>query len=114
MSIAERRKCEHPGCNSLGRNKGKYNGKTIYDRFCEQHHRLSASSLSVRRHIDNTSCDVCGWDKAACDRHRIIPELGYKEGNVKILCPNCHRLVTLGILDVGSMSIDSDALSVSA
>lgn len=40
-------------------------------------------------------CSNCGWDKAQCDMHHIIPKS--KGGtdsydNLTWLCPNCHRL----------------------
>lgn len=90
--------CEFKGCDRLGRNKGKYKNITIYDRFCDKHHRLRYSKNSVRQHkdfrllIDNKKCERCGWDKAYCDRHRKDPKKGYTRENVIVLCPNCHRL----------------------
>jgi len=101
MSIYERKKCLIDGCNSLCRNKGMINGKNIYGNKCARHHR-SGSKDPIKQHIinrmENKICENCGWDKAYCDRHRITPELGYIKENVKILCPNCHRLATVGIL----------------
>ena len=100
----KRRKCEFPNCNNLGRNKGIYKGNTRYDRFCEMHHRLrykiSNERLSYlgKIKIDNSKCEICGWDKAYCDRHRLNPKIGYKKENIKVLCPNCHRLATIGLL----------------
>lgn len=41
-------------------------------------------------------CSICGWNKATCDIHHILPR---KSGgtddnsNLVILCPNCHRMV---------------------
>jgi hypothetical protein len=96
-----KRKCEYIGCEKLGRNKGFYKGKTRYDRFCELHHRLrykiSDERLSFfgKGKIENKKCEICGWDKAFCDRHRINPKKGYIKENIKILCPNCHRLETI-------------------
>ncbi len=40
-------------------------------------------------------CSKSGWNKDASDIHRIIPSSQgglYVEGNVVVLCPNCHRL----------------------
>jgi DNA-directed RNA polymerase subunit RPC12/RpoP len=41
------------------------------------------------------SCFICGWDKAACDIHHIIPKKqggSNKHNNLTYVCPNCHRL----------------------
>jgi len=35
-------------------------------------------------------CSACGWE-GECDRHREEPSKGYVPGNVRVLCPNCHR-----------------------
>jgi len=95
----KRLECSFVGCKKLGRNKGSYKGKTRYDHLCEIHHRLrchpdnpSGNLYYWKKLIENTKCEKCGWDKAPCDRHRINPKLGYVRENVKILCPNCHRL----------------------
>lgn len=92
-----RRPCIIKDCPRLGRNKGHWKGHTIYDRFCEIHHRLKLgknpfSSFNIKKDILNNKCEECGWDKASCDRHRIDPKQGYYRENVKVLCPNCHRL----------------------
>lgn len=51
-----------------------------------------------RSSIPNKKCELCGWNKAPCDRHRIDNKKGYFAENVKVLCPNCHRLVTLNVI----------------
>jgi hypothetical protein len=95
----ERKKCCVEGCNSLGRNKGiSRTGKTIYDRYCDKHHRLRSKNPWGRIGIPNNKCSICGWDKAPCDRHRINKEIGYIKENIRVLCPNCHRLQSLGQL----------------
>lgn len=41
-------------------------------------------------------CAICGWNKASCDVHHIIPvSYGGKNEitNLITLCPNCHRMV---------------------
>lgn len=50
-------------------------------------------SLAVIRKHGNF-CSVCGWDKARCDVHHIVPvSEGGKNiiSNGLVLCPNCHR-----------------------
>jgi len=45
------------------------------------------------------ACMSCGWDKAKCDIHHIVPRRDGGEmtlGNGIILCPNCHRLTENG------------------
>ncbi|WP_369826963.1 HNH endonuclease signature motif containing protein [Nitrosovibrio sp. Nv6] len=49
---------------------------------------------AVRR-TKGSSCTRCGWDKATCDVHHIIPRC--KGGlntvtNGEVICPNCHRI----------------------
>lgn len=97
-----RNKCKVEGCDRLGRNKGQTNGVSRYGSVCQIHHKKGKLGLTgLSKHFENTSnienkkCERCGWDKAPCDRHRIDPKLGYVEGNVEILCPNCHRIETL-------------------
>jgi hypothetical protein len=87
--------CSTPGCGNLARNKGRSeSGAQRFDHVCHRCHRQAETSPKYV--VDNSKCELCGWDKAPCDRHRIKPEAGYRRGNVIVLCPNCHRLVTLG------------------
>ena len=40
-------------------------------------------------------CFNCGWDKAHCDIHHIVPSSAGgldSHDNLTVLCPNCHRL----------------------
>jgi hypothetical protein len=101
--------CLVEGCSRLQANKGLMKcgpnmGKKMYSKFCDMHRRMSFSSkvspseFFKHKSVPNDKCSVCGWDKGPCDRHRIIPEKGYCEGNVIIFCPNCHRLQSLGLL----------------
>jgi hypothetical protein len=95
----ERPTCQEEGCGRRARNKGLYKGKRRYGRFCEQHHKGVSTRwrFDQEEQIDNTSCSRCGWDRAPCDRHRVDPTKGYVRENVKVLCPNCHRLEHLGL-----------------
>lgn len=105
--MKKRVKCFIEDCIKLGRNKGYDNfGNRVWDRYCEMHHRLRTEKGKEHikwlkagiQKLSNKKCEVCGWDKGPCDRHRIVKEHGYKKENVIILCPNCHRLSTLGLL----------------
>ena len=98
-----RRKCSIQDCDRPTRNKGFYKGKTRYGNICEIHHKRDGNNELIKRilnPISNKKCEICGWDKAYCDRHRIISKLGYTHKNVKVLCPNCHRLATIGLLKI--------------
>ena len=101
-----RGECLIENCISLQRSKGMLNGKNYFDRFCNKHHRIRFGveefpvNLNMKRNLDNTKCKRCGWSEGPCDRHRLIPEKGYVEGNVVSLCPNCHRLVTLNLISL--------------
>lgn len=91
-----RKKCKLENCDRLVRSKGLYKGQKRFDNVCSFHH--SGTEPYYKYKIENSKCELCGWDEAPCDRHRLIPELGYVKENIKILCPNCHRKITLGIL----------------
>jgi hypothetical protein len=96
--MIKRKKCSVEGCKNLSGLHGlNANGTKKYKSKCSTHHRQDSRGRKIKK-IKNDECENCGWDKAYCDRHRIKKELGYKEGNVKILCPNCHRLETIGLL----------------
>lgn len=86
-----RKLCSQEGCNNLAASKGWQNGHVRYDKKCQTHRRLDAKTN--KKLIKNDFCENCGWDKAPCDRHRLIKEQGYIKENVLILCPNCHRLI---------------------
>lgn len=49
----------------------------------------------------------CEWDRATCDVHHIVPK---SEGgqnildNGVVLCPNCHRLVHVGVLTTDDLN----------
>jgi len=87
------------GCINLQRLKGITKNGRYYDKLCNYHHRMKyqiPQCPTDHNSIPNDRCVICGWDKGPCDRHRIEPKEGYKPTNVRVLCPNCHRLVTLG------------------
>ena len=48
-------------------------------------------------------CEVCGWDKATCDQHHIIPRSqggNNQKENLIDACPNCHRMIHAGLLSL--------------
>src|SRR4051794_10203491 len=94
-SAGDRPKCASSNCMNLARHKGlTAQGRIRYGTTCHACHRKAETSMKYG--LNNSTCQLCGWDKAPCDRHRFDPSLGYVRGNVISLCPNCHRLVTLG------------------
>jgi hypothetical protein len=106
IMLKPRSKCSIDGCNRLQRNKGQIGGLPYWGTKCQMHHRANGVypdefRTHINQRVNNTQCSICGWNKGPCDRHRIKPEIGYIPENVVILCPNCHRLETLGIADFG-------------
>ena len=88
-----RGRCKIDGCTNLVAGKG--NGR--YRSVCGTHHR------GKRSIIDTDRCAICGWDKARCDKHRIVWGCNggkYTKGNVVSLCPNCHRLIHLRLINI--------------
>jgi len=114
--VQKRPICNVEGCNNLAEPRGeKHNGEYRYFRkvcaSCRKKQRGQRPIGSkIRRHfketpeglllsppfgkgLDTRRCMYCGWDKGPCDRHHK------KDGTLISLCPNCHRLITLKILD---------------
>jgi hypothetical protein len=61
--------------------------------------RIPSKYLEICRDF----CIICGWNKTKCDAHRIIFGCNggkYEKGNLISLCPNCHRLVHRGLLNI--------------
>ena len=88
----------------VGKNKS---GIRYYGKYCNKHRKMgvgknysfSLTKNKIKHQFKNEKCSKCGWNKGPCDRHRKVPSLGYRKGNVIILCPNCHRLETFGLND---------------
>ena len=104
--------CVIEGCNNI-RRWSKRVGDIVYrGKLCDKHHRKfygmkrghqDNSEDRLKKLIRKLPCKVCGWDKANCDTHRIVNGKAggeYKKDNVIALCPNCHRLVHLGKIDL--------------
>ena len=105
-----RPRCALKGCDNLALPRSKKRGG--YNKLCSTHMKVKygmpqyrvegTSGAAMKRRFPNKECSACGW-QGPCDRHRVIPETlggGYTIGNVTILCPNCHRLVHMGLLVV--------------
>lgn len=95
--------CIIKDCN----NRAMSSGYGKYHKLCTKHHKrkynmpYASSKNKIKQKFDNSSCAICGWDKAPCDRHRIVYGVvggKYVKGNVMSLCPNCHRMIHLNIL----------------
>ncbi len=112
--MENRPKCSIGGCNNLAVKRGRLKNNSIsFRKFCDRHRRErynSPRALGVegRRRLrkkllfPNKKCIICDWE-GPCDRHRIIfGQNGgkYIKGNVVIVCPNCHRLIHLGKLNI--------------
>lgn len=66
-------------------------GKHCY----KQRHAWAKAAIRER----GNKCEICGWSKARCDVHHLVPKA---EGglhtieNALVLCPNCHRELHTG------------------
>lgn len=98
--------CIVEGCDRKQSYKAKNSrGQKRYSPYCDMHRKklLNVSTppekFFVVKSIKNDICAICGW-QGPCDRHRKIPQKGYLPRNVYIICPNCHRLITVGLLEI--------------
>jgi hypothetical protein len=91
--LIKRPKCSIINCNNIATSKGsKANGKIRFRKLCSTHYKLKQGRI---HDINTNRCSVCDW-LGPCDKHRIKhgEEGGkYQDGNVAVLCPNCHRLL---------------------
>lgn len=90
--------CERENCDNVARINKRINNKIIRGRLCEKHHRekhpRTPNYWKWKGYF--IKCSICGWD-GPCDRHRIEEQGAYTKLNVISVCPNCHRLVHLGL-----------------
>jgi hypothetical protein len=95
-------KCCIVGCDKLTSSKGIVNGRRRYDIHCATHRKdRIRKPPKVVIEINLSKCSSCGWD-GPCDKHRVVAGKDggrYVASNVISLCPNCHRLTHLGILN---------------
>jgi len=105
------------GCKNPFQSKMK--GAKYCSRSCKDLSTDSKNSHKYRYHLNakidklvgTKCCFVCKWDKATCDVHHIVSRR--KGGtdaptNLIVTCPNCHRLIHQGILDINSVPTVSD------
>jgi hypothetical protein len=91
--------CQVPGCTRGVRMKG----------MCMSHYvklTRNAETHNWKRLRLPSGCSACGWNKAACDYHHVIEKVnGGRDvlSNIVYLCPNCHRLVHHGSLNIDSL-----------
>lgn len=108
----ERPICSVAGCNQQGALNRKSGEKAYYRSKCTRHHRKQYGMASYRSgslgeekkgiRLTLKPCMICGWDEGPTDTHRLQPAKGYTRTNCVPLCPNCHRLVTVGLLELGA------------
>jgi len=107
-TMKDRPLCAIDGCDRVAKkHKRRSDGSWIYRSLCNRHHnerygRSNANAAQRKKEqIDNSKCFLCGWDRGPCDRHRIKAGKDggkYIQDNVISICPNCHRLLHLGLL----------------
>ena len=102
--VDEKRKCIIEGCNNVGEWKEIERGKVYRLRLCASHrHHLKKNNADARtyakekyKEIKCGKCEYCEWE-GPCDIHR--PNKGrYTNGNMRSTCPNCHRLISRGLI----------------
>ena len=89
---------DRPSCKICGNPNGWNRGQGRYVDLCAKHYRKKYNiphepKDRFKRKFDNTTCCICGWNKAPCDRHKLDRKIGYLKGNVIVVCPNCHRMI---------------------
>lgn len=100
-------KCKVLGCEA----KAEHLGYGFYRLVCSHHRYEQRVGRKVRPKPKNKTkyklssrpCKRCNWHEGPTDTHRIIPGRKggkYNRENVVPLCPNCHRLVTLGLIEL--------------
>jgi len=107
------RRCEFEGCANVGHWSKKVGYKLFRSKFCKKHHMNKYSMkrgkqkegmlARARKKFANKVCSICGWDKANCDLHRVVNGKDggtYSTKNIVPLCPNCHRLIHLGKIEL--------------
>ncbi len=88
--------CSIKGCLKKSFRKG----------LCVTHYSYECGSEFPNKYSPKSSlnklpqkCQVCGYDRLRPHKHRVNPSIGYKLGNIVLLCSNCHREIHAGITD---------------
>lgn len=76
--------------------RAKWNKGTTYQTKSDDDVFVSKKAWAdAARSKYGNRCSRCGWDKARCDVHHIVPRSKgglNKLSNAEVICPNCHRL----------------------
>lgn len=104
--IDDRRKCYVEGCNNVGEWNSIKGNKVYRRKLCGSHHKRLRGDKKpdgrysyireVFKNIKCGFCEYCGWE-GPCDCHRPNPGR-YSKNNMRSTCPNCHRLITKGLM----------------
>ena len=113
--MEQRPKCTLDGCNSVAArgHKKKDGSWGKHKKLCSYHQKKKYGMPQHRGgdcgkygktlNIDRSMCVLCGWDKTPCDRHRVVFGCNggkYTIKNVISVCPNCHRMLHMGLLEI--------------
>ena len=99
-------KCKVLGCEA----PTEHLGYGFYRALCSHHryeHRVGRAAkikIKTKYKLSSLPCKRCNWHEGPTDTHRIVPGRKggkYNRENVIPLCPKCHRLVTLGLIEFG-------------
>ncbi len=95
-----KRVCAFEGCTNVGEWTKQIGDRLYRRRLCSSHRKrlefAKKHSWDYEKFVKKV-CSVCSW-KGPCDIHRVKKQIGYRNGNMISICPNCHRLVHLGEL----------------
>lgn len=70
-------------------------GKTYANKPAGAVYKNKKAWADAVRRENGEACQRCGWDKARCDVHHIVPKsMGGLNivSNGVVICPNCHRV----------------------
>ena len=110
----DKRICMINGCTNLGEWSKTVGNKLYRRRLCSNHRaKLVKKNNDTRtyakerfKEFNCKLCEYCGWE-GPCDVHR--PNIGrYTRNNMRSACPNCHRLISMGLIK--DKFIDTDKL----
>lgn len=102
--IDNKRICIIDGCNNVGEWSKEVNGIIYRRRLCSGHRNIltrknkhhKSYAREKFKELRCGACEYCGWE-GPCDIHR--PNIGrYTNDNMRSACPNCHRLISMGII----------------